>query len=113
MAGKACPTCGQKQYQIVKVQEHSDLWGCLNCMWYGYHPKAFRGCKDRVPAKQAPQGHQRPAKVFLSRMNSKDTKGGEMTTEQRKALEEAAFWQARKDGIPYRKAKRLAREAVK
>jgi len=46
MAGKVCPTCGEKQYQIVKVHEHCDLWGCLNCMWYGYHPKAFRGCKD-------------------------------------------------------------------
>jgi len=36
-----------------------------------------------------------------------------MTAEQRKALEQAAFWQARKDGIPYHEAKRLAREAVK
>ena len=38
---------------------------------------------------------------------------GEMTTEQRKALERAAFWQARKDGISYWKAKRLAREATR
>jgi len=24
MAGKVCPTCGEKQYQIVKVHEHCD-----------------------------------------------------------------------------------------
>lgn len=35
-----------------------------------------------------------------------------MIREQRKALEKAAIWQARKDGLPYKKARSLARRVT-
>lgn len=44
---KCCPVCGSNSYVIVKEHQHSDLWCCLNCNHFGYHPKAFREIKEK------------------------------------------------------------------